>query len=148
MGEQQHVLGAEEGPWLLPHRFPHAVVTPDLQIMHMFFKTAQPPLRSRLVLVTSAFGLSRPHLAPVFLYCSFIALIATSAHWSCFNLFMQSCHANVCTFLANFVHTFNRCLTLYLRKENGMNWPRQAENVLKDPSLELLSCHGHPLPLS
>lgn len=29
LGEQQHILGTEEGCWLLPHRFPHAVVTPD-----------------------------------------------------------------------------------------------------------------------
>lgn len=36
LGEQQHILGAEEGPRLLPRRFSYAVVTSELQIMHIF----------------------------------------------------------------------------------------------------------------
>lgn len=42
LGDQQHVLGAEEGPWLFAPGFPHAVVTLDLLTMHMFSTCTAP----------------------------------------------------------------------------------------------------------
>lgn len=99
LGEQQHVLGAEEGSQLRPHGFSYSVVmtTPELHTdcTHAF-QPAQPLPWSRLVLVTSTLQPRRPHsvLSSLLQFIKVIALIA-SAYLSCVNMFMQAYYENV-----------------------------------------------------
>lgn len=113
LGEQQHILGAEEGPWLQPHRFSHSVVTSELLIAHIF-KPAQPLMWSRLVLVTSVSQsyIHIPYWSSLLLFIKVNALIA-SAYISCVNMFMQTYPENVDTFWHFFAHVSTWYVSLY-----------------------------------
>ncbi len=117
LGEQQHVLGAEEGLWLHPPRFSHAVVTPELQITHIL-TCAATLLWSRLVLVLSVSQSPHPHS---------VLLVLTAVHQSyclnskCLSMLCKHVYADIlweCWYIqANFAHVFTWYVTLY-----HLNW--------------------------
>lgn len=117
LGEQQHILGAEEG--LHPHRFSDAVVTPALQITHIsdphslycdpgwFWWRLYPNLT-----------IHTQYWSSLLQFIQVIALIA-SAYISCVNMFMQKYNENV--------DTFWQIFTWYVTLSH-LNW--QKENYL------------------
>lgn len=104
LGEQQHVLGAEERPWLWPCRFPYTVVTVCCRsYKHLDLHSLYCDLWSRLVLVMSVSHSDHPH--SVLEFIRVIALIA-SAYLSCINTFMQTYYENVAQFAVGQFHFF------------------------------------------
>lgn len=92
LGEQQHLLGAEEGAWLQSHRVSYTVVTPELQITHTHFN----PLS--LYFDPGWFWWRTIHIHIAYsLFLQFIKVIAliASPYLICVNIFMQAYYENV-----------------------------------------------------
>lgn len=112
LGEQQHILGAEEGPWLHPNRFPYAVVTPELQNSQHFDLHRLYCNPGWVVVISQPY---HPHSVQ---FIKVNALIA-SAYVSCDKMFMQTYDMNVDRFRPMFSRGY---VTLYHQNWDNENY--------------------------
>lgn len=87
LGEQQHILGATEGPWLHPNRFPCTLVTAEQQILHILNCTTSTVIKTGFCIHSLTINIQ--HRSSLLRFIKVIALIA-SAYLSCVNMFMQT----------------------------------------------------------
>lgn len=140
MGEQLHILGAERGPWICPHRLSDTVVTPELQITQL-----QPPMIQADFDAVHNPVSSSQHSVSALHSIKVIALrdVLRWVHiYSRAFVRILLCFWKICPFFHIYAVLRTGWMIKQFHSESTLVW-----NVRNNSSLQLLSVLEHFLPL-